>query len=343
MAALPEYPDARIVELRGVTAEDLNPLLEEEAAVWRTALHWDLRPSADLVRRFLRMQSLSGAALLAGRGVAGYAYYVTEEHKGLIGDLYIAQRERTPEREAALMEAALDAMWATPGVRRVEAQLLMLEPMAGRRLPYAPWSQSHARWFMRVPTTEIAGLPAHALNGIEIMPWLEAYQDESARLVTTAYEGHIDSQINDQYRSAAGARRFLHNIIQYPGCGTFFAPASFGAAERKLGRLCAISLASLVAADSGHITQVCVAPSLRHTGLGYELLRRSLRALAVHGCRSVSLTVTAANHEAIRLYERMGFRCIRQFAAHVWENKGTGYSIAELPAPSRGGNRKFGD
>jgi ribosomal protein S18 acetylase RimI-like enzyme len=69
----------------------------------------------------------------------------------------------------------------------------------------------------------------------------------------------------------------------------------------------------------GHITQICVSPAARGTGLGYELMRRSLVALAAHGCRSVSLTVTAANSAAIQLYERMGFRTKRDFAAYVWE------------------------
>jgi ribosomal protein S18 acetylase RimI-like enzyme len=139
--------------------------------------------------------------------------------------------------------------------------------------------------------------------------------------VTAAYRGHIDSEINDQYRAPAGARRFLANIIQYPGCGTFFAPASYAATDPPNGALCGMSLASLVASDVGHITQLCVAPSHRGTGLGYELLRRSLLALAAHGCRSVSLTVTASNAAAVRLYERMGFTQRREFAACVWNSR----------------------
>jgi len=319
MAALPEWPDVRVIELRRVAAEDLSPLLDEEAAVWRAALDWDLRPSADLVKRFVRMQSLSGVALLTGAGVTGYAYYVTEDHKGLIGDLYVASRERTPEREAALIEGALDAMWSSPGVRRVEAQLLMFGSASGRNLPYSTWARTYPRRFMRIPTAGLAQLEPHLLPDMEVIPWTEAYQDESARLVTAAYEGHIDSDINDQYRSVAGARRFLHNIIQYPGCGSFFAPASFAAGDRRTGLMAAICLTSLVAADSGHITQLCVAPAHRHSGLGYELLRRSLTVLAAHGCRTVSLTVTAANQKASYLYERMGFEGVRAFSANVWE------------------------
>jgi ribosomal protein S18 acetylase RimI-like enzyme len=41
----------------------------------------------------------------------------------------------------------------------------------------------------------------------------------------------------------------------------------------------AFSLASLVASDAGHITQICVAPSQRSKGIGYALLRRSMLAL----------------------------------------------------------------
>jgi ribosomal protein S18 acetylase RimI-like enzyme len=82
-----------------------------------------------------------------------------------------------------------------------------------------------------------------------------------------------------------------------------------------------VCLASLVAPDVGHITQICVSQAARGTGLGYELMRRSMVALAAYGCRSVSLTVTAANSAAIQLYERMGFRSRRDFAAYVWELK----------------------
>jgi ribosomal protein S18 acetylase RimI-like enzyme len=74
-----------------------------------------------------------------------------------------------------------------------------------------------------------------------------------------------------------------------------------------------------VQADVGHITQVCVSKAARGTGLGYELIRRALESLSSHGCRKATLTVTAANVEAIQLYERMGFAKTRDFAAYVWE------------------------
>jgi ribosomal protein S18 acetylase RimI-like enzyme len=154
-------------------------------------------------------------------------------------------------------------------------------------------------------------------RGIEIGCWTESLQESTGRLITAAYEGHIDGRINDQYRSASGARRFLTNIVQYPGCGSFYGPASFAATDG--GKLCGVSLASMVASEVGHITQVCVAPSYRSIGLGYELMRNSIWMLKQRGCRAVSLTVTAANEPALRLYRNMGFVNKRNFAAYVWE------------------------
>lgn len=91
------------------------------------------------------------------------------------------------------------------------------------------------------------------------------------------------------------------------------------ALDEHTGRICGACLASLVSATSGHVTQLCVLPAVRKARLGYELLRRSLCQLSDAGCQSMSLTVTASNIEAIRLYEAAGFRTIAMFPALVWE------------------------
>jgi ribosomal protein S18 acetylase RimI-like enzyme len=76
----------------------------------------------------------------------------------------------------------------------------------------------------------------------------------------------------------------------------------------------------LVSADSGHVTQLCILPALRGAHLGYELLRQSLERLAQLGCTTTSLTVTASNFDAIRLYESMGFHTQSTFPALVWQS-----------------------
>jgi ribosomal protein S18 acetylase RimI-like enzyme len=320
-AALVDPAPPRTLDLRSVGIDSLSAVLAEQIASWKTELDWDFEPSANLVRRFVHMRVLTGYALLSRADpthAIGYSYYVCEDGKGLVGDLYILKQHRTWEFENALLQASLDAMWQTPGIHRIESQLLMTADAPNRRLPYPNWFQAFPRLFLEAPAS--ASLPARKLSrSITILPWTEAWQEATGRLIAGAYQNHIDSRINDQYRSAIGARRFLTNIVQYPGCGSFFAPASFAATAD--GALCGASLASLVAKDVGHITQVCVAPSYQGTGLGYELMRRSMDALATHGCRAVSLTVTAANESALSLYRNMGFVQRRAFSAYVWEPK----------------------
>jgi ribosomal protein S18 acetylase RimI-like enzyme len=137
--------------------------------------------------------------------------------------------------------------------------------------------------------------------GVAFERWSEQQMEPAAQLIARAYRGHVDSDINDQYRSPLGARRFLHNIVQYPGCGAFYRPAAMMAVDLKTREMSGISLTSLVKPTVGHVTQICVAPERRGLGVGSELLWRSIRSLCEAGCEAVSLTVTAANTGAIRL------------------------------------------
>jgi ribosomal protein S18 acetylase RimI-like enzyme len=305
--------------LRSLSARDLDPLLEEECHAWRKELEWDFEKSADLVRRFVDMSALSGSALVEDGEIAGYMYYVLEEDKGLIGDLYVREELRTVERENLLIAAALEPMIDTPAVTRIESQLMMLRCDGARPTPRAECLSVFERNFMRIDLKRAVLGKGHVRRPMYVEKWSDHYHDAAAQLIAAAYAGHIDGRINDQYRTSAGARRFLHNIVQYPGCGTFFRPASLVAFEGLSGRLCGLSLASLVTTETGHLTQICVSPSVRGTGMGHELLRQSLTTLREMGCTSASLTVTAANADAVALYERVGFETIRRFPAFVWE------------------------
>lgn len=319
MAAAPDRCAPELVDLSRLRPADLEGLLEEENLAWRSALSWDLSASMEVVRRFLRMQALSGYALMIGGEVAGYSYYVCEDRKGLLGNLYVARGYQGLNNENLLLTAVLQAMSSMPGVERIEAQLMLMRGPFERTGLLAGSARIYPRQFMMIDLEDAGRLPAAgSAEAVVFRAWDRSWQDEAAALIASAYSSHVDSAINDQYRSYHGARRFLNNIVQYPGCGQFFAPASLVAIGRDK-RLAGLALASTVAADTGHITQICVAPDRHGRGLGYELLRRSLRELAAHGCEKASLTVTTANKTAVQLYARMGFRAVRRFAAYVWE------------------------
>src|SRR5690242_4666970 len=109
-ARLNPEPAPQVVDLRRLTSRDLDPLLAEECAEWLSELEWDFSKSADLVRRFTDMRALSGSALVEYGRITGYMYFVLEEDKGLIGDLYVTREFREQGREHLLMQSAIDPM-----------------------------------------------------------------------------------------------------------------------------------------------------------------------------------------------------------------------------------------
>lgn len=321
MAARSESFATEVVNLRRIAPGSLDELLEEEIRVWQETLCWDFAPSAALVKRFADAQSLNGMALMRGSQVIGYTYTVLDEEKGLIGDLYVRRDHATAANEDQLLNATVDILYRTSGVRRIESQVILLAHPRPAPPAHANDLRLFERYFMVCDLRRGHEWRSNDTSKVlDVDGWNERYQEDAATLIANAYEGHVDGHINDQYRSVAGARRFLLNIVQYPGCGAFYPEGSWLAWRKDTGRLCAVSLASRVSDEAGHITQLCVAPTSRGTGIGRETLGRSLRSLREAGFRQVSLTVTASNRNAIALYESMGFVTQRRFAAMVWEN-----------------------
>ena len=320
MAARPQPSAVELVDLRSLDPGSLDLLLAAESEQWLTHLDWDFDTSAELVRRFVNLKGLNGKALKVGADLVGYSYFVAEGDKGLIGNLFVSAAYASAELENRLLGAVVDELVGHWGAKRVECQLLLLD--FPRRLPQTQTKPASVfdRKFMAMPI----GIPLkpHSIpDGIVIEPFTDRHNEDASRLIAESYVGHVDASINDQYRSIPGARRFLRNIVQFPGCGTFCESSSLVAIDHSTGRLVGLSLASLISADVGHITQVCVSPRMRGTGVGYEILRRSIDLLSRDGCRRVSLTVTTNNRGAVALYQRMGFIEMRQFCALVWEHR----------------------
>ena len=95
----------QIVDLRQVHSRALEGLFQEEARHWMDELRWDYRPSLDLVRKFIDSRALGGYAASENGHLTGYGFYVLEDHKGLIGGLYVSPRSsQRPTTERLLTE-----------------------------------------------------------------------------------------------------------------------------------------------------------------------------------------------------------------------------------------------
>jgi len=306
-----------IIDLRQSTARQLEPLLLEEASHWREELHWDYRSALELIKRFLDAHALCGSVAMEGTAAIGYAFYVLEEYKGLIGGLYVSPREDQEAIGRRLLEEMLYSMRALPQMHRIEAQLMPFGGPVDSVLREQGF-RLHTRKFMLLDLRRAPARTPSINSGLRVERWNDRYFDACAKLIYLAYANHIDGEINDQYRSRHGALKFLKNIIHLPGCGQFLSSASFVLRHPGSEELVGAVLTSEVSAGVGHTTQICVQPGFQGHGLGHALMHASQEALRSMHYKELSLTVTTENQGAVQLYQKLGFATIKSFTAGVW-------------------------
>lgn len=312
-------------------AEQFQPLLKAESRAWLEDLHWDYAPSAELISTYLEEKRLSGFALVKEGYATGYCLYFREGSKGLIGSLFIQPTNSGADEAAALLSETVDALLGMPDLRRIEAQLphLSLEQIG----PYfrSRAFQIYLRQFMtvrlglrpKIQEPSSSQVESHrriaAPSGDFIFePWERRYDREAAHLLHHVYRNHIDAAINDQYCTITGTMRLVESIVRYRGCGDYLQRASIAAIHRSTKKLAGILGMTAVRPGTAHIPQIAVASGFQGLGLGSAMLRSSFQELAREGFSEVSLTVTALNSGAVRLYERLGFHTFREFGAFVW-------------------------
>ena len=134
MSALskPEFRSLQveILDLRHFSSADLRPLLEDEVREWSRVLSWDYAGSAEMILRYVDAKILPGYAAIERGRILGYAFFVYEGSKGVIGDLFVASSGRLPdphEVESRLLLHVIETLQQSPGIHRVEAQLLVHE------------------------------------------------------------------------------------------------------------------------------------------------------------------------------------------------------------------------
>jgi ribosomal protein S18 acetylase RimI-like enzyme len=311
-----------ILDLRHFSSVDLRPLLEDETQLWARLLSWDYSGSAEMILRYVDAKILPGYAAVDRGRVFGYSFFVYEGNKGVIGDLYVTNGNRLPnsrEVELKLLTHVIETLQQSPGIHRVEAQLLAHDAHAVSRPFLDTGFQRHPRLFMTLALGQAVPERVLTHNEVEIRPWTEGDYQPSAAVITAAYRGHVDAQINDQYHTLSGSLRFLNNIVRFPGCGVFDAESSFVALDRRARSLIGLILCSRVRNDVGHVTQVCVLPEYRSRRIGESLLAATEGNLRKRNFALLSLTVTEANARAVALYRRLNFDSKRIFDAYVWE------------------------
>lgn len=322
MVGAASTPRMEILDLRHFSSSDLRPLLEEEAELWQRLLSWDYTSSTEMILRYVDARILPGYAAIERGRVRGYSFFVYEGAKGVIGDLFVeGNGDRAVENpiETKLLAHVIETLQQSPGIHRVEAQLLVHPTGAVARPFQQEGFRRHPRLFMALPLKTAVTPATRMTEDFELRRWNETDYQGAAAVITAAYRTHIDSEINDQYRTITGSLRFLNNIVRFPGCGQFDSASSYIAFDRRSKGPVGLILCSQVRHDVGHITQVCVLPEYRGKGIGEALLASNVAELKRRNFDKLSLTVTERNRNAVDLYKRLGYSVERVFDAFVWE------------------------
>jgi ribosomal protein S18 acetylase RimI-like enzyme len=314
-----------ILDLRHFSAGNLKPILEAESRVWSERLRWDFRASANLLLQYLDSHVLPGYVAVENGRFCGYVFCVYEGDKAVVGDVFALPSPAMPDSaidvERSLLEHLVELLQSSPGIDRIESQLLLHPHGTHSAALLHNGFQVYERLFMELDLAYAEDSLPVRTDTLELRAWKDSDFTAAGRLICQAYEGHLDSLINDQYRSVSGSLRFLHNIVRFPGCGFFDASASRVLVEHNNDDLAGLLLCSRVRDEVGHVTQICVAPRYRRRGLGALLLADCARELKSHNFEALTLTVTRENAGAVALYQRRGFRTRHTFDAMVWDRR----------------------
>ena len=84
----------------------------------------------------------------------------------------------------------------------------------------------------------------------------------------------------------------------------------------RAGRLVGVALGKTFSDGTGWASQVAVARDQQGRGIGSALLTEAFRRRLSAGATQIGLGVSAANPDALRLYQRLGLEIDREWMAY---------------------------
>jgi ribosomal protein S18 acetylase RimI-like enzyme len=302
--------------LREAEGRDLRGLLDEECRHWDAELAWDFSEVREAVARGVHGGTLPGRAVLEGGRAVAYSYYMVDAGRVIVGSVFAARSRRGRGLEEELVDAVLADVRGERGSGRIECQTLFCTSRAvDARFARAGFA-GRPRHYMRRELRDLLPAAPPPPPGVVVRPLRRDELQAAAEVVYRSHAGSVDASLNLTYATPATCRAFVDTLVVRSGCGRFDPEASRLAMGPR--GAAAVLIASRLSAANGHVCQVSVTPEWQGRGLGGALLVAALRSFREQGLASATLSVTVANDRAHRLYERLGFRTHREFAAHAW-------------------------
>jgi ribosomal protein S18 acetylase RimI-like enzyme len=150
--------------------------------------------------------------------------------------------------------------------------------------------------------------------GYSFAEWSESLTESHAEAKYLSFRGEIDSNVFPCLGEHSGCIRLMHEIRHKEG---FLAGATwlvrYHGAERSsltgqhVPEPCGTIQGIRDHSGMGAIQNLGIVPEHRSHGLGTALMHKALAGFQRAGLQRAFLEVTAQNHGAIRLYQRIGF------------------------------------
>ncbi len=309
----------RVVPLSEVRIESAAELFEEEIQCWKSELFWDYRSAVGLISKYIKAGTLPGYALTTARGeVVGYSYYAVNYPLGYVGNIYVRGKSASPRNYDLLLNPTINSLQSWGRVRRIECQAFSFN------CDLAPLFVRHGfealeRHFLyrTLSSGKVKRRSSDGAFSFRIVNWEARYLEPAAQVVFDSYQTSADYEICKDYQTPQGCVRFLRNLVDSPGCGTFFPETSYLALDDQ-GRTCAVLITSKISQETGMVPQISVRRDCQGKGVGSRLLTTYFESAYRQGLKRVALSVTNSNRGAHQLYSRLGFNTARDFHAFIW-------------------------
>jgi len=311
---------AHVVDFSELRLGELEHLWQREAQSWQKRLLWDVSDPLYRLRRMVERGSIAGKILWDGTAAAGYACFLVAGKLAVICRLFTS-----PECDAAgaemLIQETVSAIRRT-GASRIESPFISIDRPWLPQLFEQQGFGAYWREFMRRKIQASVGRDRNeraADAGTNLC--LELLRGSNLRaaasVMRAAYEGGVDAEMNQQYRSDDGCELVLDDLLNQGGCGNPVVEASVIA--RRRGSAIGFIVMTEIARRQAHLAQIAVLPEYHRQGVGRLLLRHSLSKLAERAFDTISLIVSRQNRRAVNMYELAGFEPVLSFPAFTWQ------------------------
>ncbi|NLF72767.1 MAG: GNAT family N-acetyltransferase [Candidatus Anammoximicrobium sp.] len=168
------------------------------------------------------------------------------------------------------------------------------------------------RFLMEIDLSGRLSDAAQLPSAYRLVPWDEALLEAHADVKYRCFHAEIDAHVFPSLGYPEGCLRLMRDIT---GGESFLPQATWllACTDPRNSRVdyCGTIQGLRDGDRRGSVQNFGVVPAHRGRGLGTVLLQRSLEGFRAAGVGRVTLEVTAENQDAQRLYQRLGFRCVR--------------------------------